>query len=113
MENTEQLGLGGTDGSPSQIYLMHMLRLNTKFFEAAISLKQDAIEAGIASLIASVPADDVRKSLWAEYIGTRDTLRNAGNGGCTLSAAVLVLGKISTWLAENLEILKFANAGVL
>ncbi len=111
MESTEQLG-AGSGGSPSEIYLLHMLRLITKFFEAAISLNSEQIEGGIAALVASIPDENVRTSLWAEYVKNRDELRYSGNGS-TLSAAVVTLGKISSWLAENLEIVRYANAAML
>jgi len=108
---TENQG-SGSGGSPSEIYLLHMLRLITKFFEAAISLNPDQVEAGIAALVASIPDSDTRTALWEEYVKTRDELRYSGSGS-TLSAAVVTLGKISSWLAENLEIVRYASAGML
>ena len=102
----------GSGGSPSEIYLLHMLRLTTRFFEAAITLKPEQIEAGISALIASIPEESVRDTLWAEYLENKTKLRNQGNSS-TLSASVLALGKISSWLGENLEIVRHANAAVL
>jgi hypothetical protein len=100
--------------SPKGIYLIFILNLaNNYFLTMRTSQDMGTIDQATAALIAFCPDDKKRKELWSEY----DSLKSGDDthigGSSTVTASVMVIGNLVSYLSDTLEFTEKSSGGFL
>jgi hypothetical protein len=110
MDIQEPISAGG--GSPSEVYLLFVLKLCQKYFDSVSTLDSKQIDASTAALISFVPDEKARVKFWEEYTKKKEELEYQG-AGSVLSASVLSVGNVISYLSEVLEFTTKSYGGLL
>jgi hypothetical protein len=107
--------LVGPGSSPKILYVYFLLRLCSNYFETmrVDSEQSGNIDAATAALIAFCPDKTTRESLWFTYKNTKTKKDDKGEELGTLTASVMAIGELISYLSETLEFTETVTAGFL
>ena len=102
--------IAGPGASPKQLYVFFLLRLCSNYFETMRGNSDQAgnVDAATAALIAFCPDKGTRESIWRTYLSKKKE-----DDGNTMTASVMAVGELITYLSESLEFVETATAGFL
>lgn len=102
--------------SPKGIYLIFLLNNATNYFLTMRTSRDDGtIEQATAALLAFCPDSGVRENLWKRYtriINGEEQVGGVG-GSNVVTASVIVVGDLVSYLSDTLEFTEKSTGGFL
>ena len=102
---TPTTGMAG--GSPKTLYVFFLLNLCSRYFEVMRAGETYDIDAATASLVAFCPDREKREELWKTYMIEKQKTNSS------VTASVLVVGDLISYLSEIMEFTEKSTAGFL
>jgi hypothetical protein len=102
--------------SPKGIYLIFLLNNATNYFLTMRTSRDDGtIEQATAALLAFCPDASVRENLWKRYtrIVTGEEQVGGVGGSNVVTASVMVVGDLVSYLSDTLEFTEKSTGGFL
>jgi hypothetical protein len=103
-------GLIGPGASPKNIYVFFLLNLCKNYFETmrTDSDKAGSVDSATAALVAFCPDKKTREALWKTYTAEKEK-----SDGDTLTASVMTVGDLISYLSDTLEFTEKSTGGFL
>jgi hypothetical protein len=102
---TPNTGMAG--GSPKTLYLFFLLNLCSRYFEVMRAGEQFDVDSATASLVAFCPDREKREALWKMYVDEKTKTNSS------ITASVLVVGDLISYLSEIMEFTEKSTGGFL
>ena len=99
-------GLIGPGASPKNIYVFFLLNLCKNYFETMRGGDGENIVSATAALVAFCPDKKTREALWKTYTAEKEKAD-------TLTASVMTVGDLISYLSDTLEFTEKSTGGFL
>ena len=104
----------GPGASPKILYVFFLLRLCTNYFETMRAGSDGGnIDAATAALVTFCPDREARERIWKLYEDTKAKKDADGNPVSQITASVMAVGDLISYLSETLEFTETVTGGFL